>query len=68
MTLTAAFQRAIRAIEKWPDRSVRIFHHNDADGLSSGALLTRTFSRQGFEVERVCLEKKIGSCFLKAEE
>ena len=57
MTFKTALQKAIRAIDKWPDRSAHIFHHNDADGLSSGALLSRAFSRQGFEVRRTCLEK-----------
>ena len=36
---------------------VQIFHHNDSDGLSSGAILTRAFERAGFEVHRFCLEK-----------
>jgi len=34
-----------------------VLHHNDADGLSSGAILTRAFERKGFSVQRVCLEK-----------
>ncbi|MBW2443914.1 MAG: hypothetical protein PVI49_00720 [Desulfobacterales bacterium] len=48
---------AIDAVQKWPARKVHIFHHNDADGLSSGAILTRAFERQGFEIQRLCLEK-----------
>jgi len=38
-------------------RGVQLFHHNDSDGLTSGAILTRTFERRGYEVRRFCLEK-----------
>jgi len=48
---------AIREIKKWPERTIHVFHHNDADGLSSGAILLTAFERQGFYVERNCLEK-----------
>jgi hypothetical protein len=49
--------RAIKAIERRADRDVEVLHHNDADGLSSGAILTRAFERKGLSVHRVCLEK-----------
>lgn len=52
-----AMENAIKALEKWPNNRVHLFHHNDADGLSSGAILTRAFKRAGYEVRRVCLEK-----------
>ena len=55
--LIAAMEDAISEVDRWPDRSVQILHHNDADGLSSGAILTRAFERKGFDVHRVCLEK-----------
>jgi hypothetical protein len=55
--LVAAMEAAIDEVDRWPDREVQILHHNDADGLSSGAILTRAFERGGFEVRRVCLEK-----------
>ena len=48
---------ALHEMETWPDRRVQLYHHNDADGLSSGAILTRAFERQGYGVERFCLEK-----------
>jgi hypothetical protein len=48
---------AVVEVEAWPDRAVLILHHNDSDGLSSGAVLTRAFERAGFQVQRVCLEK-----------
>ena len=55
--LLDAMDRAISAIENRADRDVEVLHHNDADGLSSGAILTRAFERKGFSVHRVCLEK-----------
>lgn len=50
-------QKAVEEITHWPRKKVQIFHHNDSDGLSSGAILTRTFERAGFEIKRFCLEK-----------
>jgi hypothetical protein len=55
--LIAAMEAAIAEIDRWPDKRVQVLHHNDADGLSSGAILTRAFERRGFDVHRVCLEK-----------
>jgi len=55
--LMEAMKRAIREVREWPEKAVQIFHHNDADGLSSGAILSRAFERQGFTVLRLCLEK-----------
>jgi len=34
-----------------------ILHHNDTDGLSSGAIAYKALMRQGFKVHRYCLEK-----------
>jgi hypothetical protein len=56
-TLIDAMEHAIREIMQWPEKTVQIYHHNDSDGLSSGAILTRAFERQGFKVRRFCLEK-----------
>ena len=55
--LIAAMEKAIHEVNKWPEKSVQLFHHNDSDGLTSGAILTRTFERKGFDVKRFCLEK-----------
>lgn len=55
--LMAAMEAAIAEVERVGDKRVQILHHNDADGLSSGAILTRAFEREGFEAHRVCLEK-----------
>ena len=50
-------QKAIEELPQWPRKEVQVFHHNDSDGLSSGAILTRTFERAGFGIKRFCLEK-----------
>jgi hypothetical protein len=55
--LLVAMRIAIAELERWPGREVQLFHHNDSDGLSSGAVLTRAFERKGFAVRRFCLEK-----------
>jgi len=55
--LIEAMEKAIREVKEWPEKTVHVFHHNDADGLCSGAILTRAFERQGSEVRRSCLEK-----------
>jgi single-stranded-DNA-specific exonuclease len=55
--LIDAMEQAVREIAAMPEKVVQVFHHNDSDGLTSGAILTRAFERQGFEVRRFCLEK-----------
>ena len=55
--LIEAMERAALELKGWPDKAVQIFHHNDSDGLCSGAILTRAFERGGFDVRRSCLEK-----------
>ncbi len=55
--LIEAMEIAIGALRQWPHKTVSLFHHNDADGLSSGAILLAAFEREGFEVKRFCLEK-----------
>lgn len=55
--LIAAMEQAVREVRKMPEKAVQIFHHNDSDGLTSGAILTRAFERQGYVVRRFCLEK-----------
>jgi single-stranded-DNA-specific exonuclease len=66
--LIEAMETAIREVKKWPGKDVQIFHHNDADGLSSGAILTRAFERQGFEIRRFCLEKPYPTVLKKVYE
>lgn len=52
-----AVEKAIEKIYSWPQKRVYIYHHNDADGLCSGAILASAFQRKGYGVKRACLEK-----------
>ncbi len=63
-----AMERAIRELKEWPDKSVQLFHHNDSDGLSSGAILTCALERQGYTVQRFCLEKPYPAVLRKVFE
>lgn len=56
-TYHQALEQAIRELRQWPEKTIQVFHHNDSDGLSSGAILTRAFERAGYQVKRYCLEK-----------
>ncbi len=67
-TLADAMEHSIREIKHWPEKTVQIFHHNDSDGLSSGAILTCAFERQGFKVKRFCLEKPYPAVLRKVYE
>jgi len=64
--LILKMQQAAAAARKWPRKRVNIFHHNDADGLSSGAILMRAFEREGFGVHRFSLEKPYPAVLKKA--
>ncbi len=66
--LIKAMQEAIQEVRKWPRKEVQIFHHNDSDGLSSGAILTKAFGRAGFNIERFCLEKPYPALLQKVYE
>ena len=56
-TLIEAMEHAIRELRGMPEKAVQVYHHNDSDGITSGAILTRAFERQGFAVRRFCFEK-----------
>ncbi len=55
--LLHAMEHALKSMERWPAREIYLFHHNDTDGISSGAILTRAFVRKGYAVTRIALEK-----------
>ena len=63
-----AMKHAAQEVRQWPDKTVQVFHHNDSDGLTSGAILTRAFERQGFKVQRFCLEKPYPAVLRKVYE
>ena len=55
--LIGSMREAVSAIRTLPTREVTIFHHNDTDGLSSGAILLTAFESIGYSVNRFSLEK-----------
>jgi hypothetical protein len=55
--LLNAMENSAHEVKQWPQKEVQIFHHNDSDGLTSGAILTTAFERADFKVQRSCLEK-----------
>ena len=55
--LITAMGNAVDEVRNWPQKEAQIFHHNDSDGLTSGAILTTAFERAGFKIQRSCLEK-----------
>ncbi len=63
-----AAERAIGDLKAWPTKRVQLFHHNDTDGLCSGAILLRAFERKGYEVHRFCLEKPYPAVIEKVYE
>ena len=67
-TLINAMEHAIQEVKQWPEKTVQVFHHNDSDGLTSGAILTRAFERQGYKVQRFCLEKPYPAVLKKVYE
>jgi single-stranded-DNA-specific exonuclease len=63
-----AMENALREVKQSPEKTVQVFHHNDADGITSGAILTRAFERQGYKVRRFCLEKPYPAVLKKVYE
>lgn len=45
------------AVAGHPEAGIVLLHHNDTDGLSSGAILHSAFTREGYPLRRFCLEK-----------
>jgi single-stranded-DNA-specific exonuclease len=66
--LIDTMEKAIQQVHHWSENTVQIYHHNDSDGLTSGAILTRAFERQGFAVRRFCLEKPYPAVLRKIYE
>lgn len=66
--LITAMENAIEEVRQWPKKEVQLFHHNDSDGPSSGAILTRTFERAGYRIKRFCLEKPYPALLQKVYE
>ncbi len=47
----------ISALKNHESKELFLLHHNDSDGLTSGAILLKAFEREGYDVKRFSLEK-----------
>jgi hypothetical protein len=56
-SLADAMEAAISKLRSYPSREISLFHHNDTDGISSGAILSRAFEREGYRLGRYAIEK-----------
>ncbi|MBN2395348.1 MAG: DHH family phosphoesterase [Candidatus Atribacteria bacterium] len=47
----------IRKMKEYPSKDILLLHHNDTDGLTSGAILLKALTRAGYNIKRYSLEK-----------
>ena len=50
-------RKGIAALKAHESKELYLLHHNDSDGLTSGAILLKAFQREGYDVKRFSLEK-----------
>jgi len=50
-------ESALGAMDAYPSQHIDLFHHNDTDGLTAGAILLSALERAGYTVEASALEK-----------
>jgi len=55
--LIKAMKEALLVLNAYPSKIIKLFHHNDTDGLTSGTILLNCFEQSGYEVSRYSLEK-----------
>jgi single-stranded DNA-specific DHH superfamily exonuclease len=48
---------AISELKKTKSKEIVLIHHDDADGLCSGAIIKAALEREGYKVKTLCLEK-----------
>jgi len=48
---------AITSLRSKPRKTIMLVHHDDADGISSGAIIKAALEREGFKVKAFCLER-----------
>ena len=58
-------KEAAALIGSGEDRRITVVHHNDTDGIASGAILRRALERAGFQVENLPIER-VHPAFLPA--
>ncbi|HAK45286.1 MAG TPA: hypothetical protein DCO79_05130 [Spirochaeta sp.] len=55
--LIKVIHTAVESLHGYSAKEISLFHHNDTDGLSSGALLLTALKKTGYEVSMHALEK-----------
>ena len=55
--LILKIEDTIKAFRKNSQKEIKLFHHNDTDGLCSGTILLNAFRQTGYSVSRFSLEK-----------
>ena len=52
-----AMKGAAASLRDAPGRDIALVHHNDTDGITSGAILRKSLMRAGFAVENIPVER-----------
>ena len=60
-----AMKMAAATLADAPGREITVVHHNDTDGITSGAILRNSLTRAGFAVENIPIER-VHPAFLPA--
>ncbi|MCF7944820.1 MAG: hypothetical protein K9L75_04720 [Spirochaetia bacterium] len=55
--LLSVMDSAVCSLKKEEQKEIRLFHHNDTDGISSGTILTSAFEEIDYKVGRFSIEK-----------
>jgi len=50
-------KKGIAKLKSYDSKELFLLHHNDSDGLTSGAILYSAFKREGYDVKKFSLEK-----------
>ena len=57
MEFLEAIKEAVKKVREYAPREVVVVHHDDADGICSGAIMKACLEREGFRPRLICLEK-----------
>jgi single-stranded-DNA-specific exonuclease len=52
-----AMKETAASLADAPGREITVVHHNDTDGITSGAILRKSLMRSGFSVENIPIER-----------
>jgi single-stranded-DNA-specific exonuclease len=52
-----AQREAVAYLKSFPHRTAAIVHHNDTDGIASGAILKQALLREGYQTENIPIER-----------